>query len=77
MGVARASFRRYGQRSRGLPSPRRSAAARFGRDGDLDELCALVRRERLVSVVGAGGAGKTRLALLTRAFAQTQQRAFA
>ena len=34
-----------------------------GRDGDLDELCALVRRERLVSVVGPGGAGKTRLAL--------------
>jgi predicted ATPase/class 3 adenylate cyclase len=34
-----------------------------GRDGDLDELCALVRRERFVSVVGAGGAGKTRLAL--------------
>ena len=34
-----------------------------GRDGELDELCALVRRERLVSVVGAGGAGKTRLAL--------------
>ena len=34
-----------------------------GRDGDLEELCALVRRERLVSVVGAGGAGKTRLAL--------------
>jgi predicted ATPase/class 3 adenylate cyclase len=34
-----------------------------GRDRDLDELCALVRRERLVSVVGAGGAGKTRLAL--------------
>jgi hypothetical protein len=28
-----------------------------GRDGDLDELCALVRRARLVSVVGAGGAG--------------------
>jgi predicted ATPase/class 3 adenylate cyclase len=34
-----------------------------GRDGELDELCALVQRERLVSVVGAGGAGKTRLAL--------------
>jgi predicted ATPase/DNA-binding SARP family transcriptional activator len=34
-----------------------------GRDGDLDELCALLRRERFVSVVGAGGAGKTRLAL--------------
>ncbi len=35
----------------------------IGRDGELEELCALVRRERFVSVVGAGGAGKTRLAL--------------
>ena len=34
-----------------------------GRDDELEQLCALVRRERLVSVVGAGGAGKTRLAL--------------
>lgn len=34
-----------------------------GRDRELDQLCGLVRRERLVSVVAAGGAGKTRLAL--------------
>ena len=34
-----------------------------GRDWELDRLSVLVRRERLVSVVGAGGAGKTRLAL--------------
>jgi predicted ATPase/class 3 adenylate cyclase len=39
-----------------------------GRDGELAELCALVRRERLVSVVGAGGAGKTRLALAAARF---------
>jgi predicted ATPase/class 3 adenylate cyclase len=42
---------------------REDLRALVGRDRDLDELCALVRRERLVSVVGAGGAGKTRLAL--------------
>ena len=34
-----------------------------GRDSELDQLCGLARCERLVSVVGAGGAGKTRLAL--------------
>lgn len=34
----------------------------IGRDGDVDELAALVRNRRVVSVVGAGGIGKTRLA---------------
>ncbi|MGH2872912.1 MAG: adenylate/guanylate cyclase domain-containing protein [Solirubrobacteraceae bacterium] len=42
---------------------REDLRALVGRAGELDQLCALVRRERLVSVVGAGGAGKTRLAL--------------
>ena len=34
----------------------------LGREGDLDELRAAVRRSRLVSVVGPGGLGKTRVA---------------
>lgn len=34
-----------------------------GRDGALDELLELTRAHRLVTVVGAGGIGKTRLAL--------------
>ena len=35
----------------------------IGRDGDLHELAALVRRSRLVTVVGTGGLGKTRISL--------------
>src|SRR5690242_2444598 len=35
----------------------------IGRDGELDELAALVRRSRLVTVVGTGGLGKTRISL--------------
>jgi predicted ATPase/DNA-binding winged helix-turn-helix (wHTH) protein len=35
----------------------------IGRDGDLDRLEARLRDARLVTVVGAGGVGKTRLAL--------------
>lgn len=38
-----------------------------GRDGELAELIPLVRDERLVTLTGAGGAGKTRLALATAA----------
>jgi predicted ATPase/DNA-binding CsgD family transcriptional regulator/Flp pilus assembly protein TadD len=34
-----------------------------GRDGELSELARLLRRSRLVTLVGPGGAGKTRLAL--------------
>ncbi|KAA2212595.1 ATP-binding protein [Teichococcus oryzae] len=35
----------------------------IGRDGDLDRVAARLREARLVTVVGAGGVGKTRLAL--------------
>lgn len=38
-----------------------------GRDAELAELVPLVRSERLVTLTGAGGAGKTRLALATAA----------
>ncbi|SDE24545.1 ATP-binding protein [Belnapia rosea] len=37
----------------------------IGRDGDLDRVEARLRDARLVTVVGAGGVGKTRLALAT------------
>ena len=43
-----------------LPAPLGSFV---GRDGELDELPALVRSHRLVTLTGPGGAGKTRLAL--------------
>ena len=43
-----------------LPAPLGSFV---GRDGELDELSALVRSDRLVTLTGPGGAGKTRLAL--------------
>jgi predicted ATPase/class 3 adenylate cyclase len=35
----------------------------IGRSRSVDELCALVRRSRLVTITGAGGIGKTRVAL--------------
>lgn len=39
-------------------------ASRFiGRTHELDELCSLVQSHRVVTLTGAGGAGKTRLAL--------------
>jgi predicted ATPase/class 3 adenylate cyclase len=34
-----------------------------GRSRSVDEICALVRRSRLVTITGAGGIGKTRVAL--------------
>lgn len=37
--------------------------ALVGRDDELDEVTALVRRDRLVTIVGAAGCGKTRLAI--------------
>ncbi len=43
-----------------LPAPLGSV---IGRDGELDDLPALVRSHRLVTLTGPGGAGKTRLAL--------------
>lgn len=43
-----------------LPAP---LGTFVGRDGALDELSALVRSNRLVTLTGPGGAGKTRLAL--------------
>jgi predicted ATPase/class 3 adenylate cyclase len=39
----------------------------IGRTGDLEMLTALVERERLVTLVGVGGVGKTRLALAVAA----------
>lgn len=36
-----------------------------GREAELDEIVALARRSRLVSLIGPGGVGKTRLALET------------
>jgi predicted ATPase/DNA-binding SARP family transcriptional activator/tetratricopeptide (TPR) repeat protein len=45
---------------RGIPVP---PALLLGREAELDELQALVGRERVVAVVGPGGVGKTRLAL--------------
>jgi class 3 adenylate cyclase len=57
----------------GLRAPRVSQAARtnlsatrsafIGRRAELDELHALVAEHHLVTIVGSGGAGKTRLAL--------------
>ncbi|MEV4880112.1 AfsR/SARP family transcriptional regulator [Streptomyces cyaneofuscatus] len=49
---------------------RRPLGPFVGRRADLDALCATVDRERLVTVVGPGGVGKTRLALETCALAQ-------
>lgn len=57
--------------SAGSPSSATAAASRLppeatpliGREADLPVLAALVRANRLVSVVGPGGVGKTRLAL--------------
>lgn len=46
------------------PQPRRTPAPRsgfFGRDAEVSRLRAAVRRERLVSVVGLGGIGKSHL----------------
>src|SRR6185436_10197106 len=47
------------------PAPAINAPARdrlLGRDRDVDALCELMRAHRLVTIVGAGGIGKTRLA---------------
>ncbi len=43
-----------------IPTP---ATTLFGRSKELDELAGLLRTHRLVSIVGTGGIGKTRLAL--------------
>ena len=42
-------------------------SAFVGRDEDLAAVCALLERERLVTLIGTGGVGKTRLALQTAA----------
>ncbi len=47
-------------RLHGVPRP---ATNLIGRDGELADLCELVGRERLVSLVGPTGVGKTRLAI--------------
>jgi predicted ATPase/DNA-binding SARP family transcriptional activator len=43
-----------------LPSP---VTRLFGRDSDLDAITGLLGHERLVTIVGVGGGGKTRLAI--------------
>ncbi|NKE47168.1 helix-turn-helix transcriptional regulator [Roseomonas frigidaquae] len=53
-----------------VPAPRPAVMPRpltrlVGRDADLDRLAARLCEARLVTVVGAGGVGKTRLALAT------------
>src|SRR5690242_10532669 len=50
---------------RGLPATILPAAVteRIGREGELEELLDLARGHRFVTVIGAGGIGKTRLAL--------------
>ncbi len=40
-----------------------AVAALIGREAELAELCALLESHRLVSIVGAGGVGKTRVGL--------------
>ena len=40
-----------------------SLSSFIGRDADLDEISALVRKHRLVTITGAGGVGKTQTAL--------------
>ena len=49
-----------GSRLRGRPVPRYSTAI-VGREGAATELIGLATRERLVTVVGTGGVGKTRM----------------
>ena len=49
-----------GAATNNLPAP---VASFVGRRSDLAELTALVARHRLVTIAGAGGAGKTRLAV--------------
>ncbi|WP_245910090.1 AfsR/SARP family transcriptional regulator [Nocardia amikacinitolerans] len=52
----------------GLPAPRDAIGLRaapnalLGRDGDIDELVGLLRAARVVTVLGPGGTGKTRVA---------------
>ncbi|MBQ0958756.1 winged helix-turn-helix domain-containing protein [Ideonella sp. 4Y11] len=63
------------------PPPIRGASAPgappllFGRDDDLSQLHAALGRHRLVTLVGEGGIGKTRLALALLAQAREQGRA--
>ena len=55
-------------RTSGAPAPSvtnlpRQVAPLIGREGDLQKLASLLRQHPLVTLVGAGGVGKTRLAL--------------
>ena len=52
--------KRDAQRSGRVPSP---VTRWFGREDDLDGITGLLEHERLVTIVGMGGAGKTRLAV--------------
>ncbi len=61
--------------SRGAPSNLPSPLTSFiGRSRELEELSALIETARLVTLIGSGGAGKTRLALQAAAGAQTGYR---
>ena len=44
-------------------TPPASRGPLFGRDADLADLCGLLARHRLITIVGAGGVGKTALAV--------------
>jgi len=46
-----------------LPDSARVASTLIGREDDIAALQALVNRERMVTIVGAGGIGKTRVAM--------------
>lgn len=50
-------------RSSAEPHLPRRATRLLGRSGDLDRIVALVREQPIVTVVGPGGCGKTRLAI--------------
>ena len=51
------------ERFRGLNTIPISATTLFGRDKELSEVIELIKTNRLVSIIGSGGMGKTRMAL--------------
>ena len=64
-GAPMAVASRFGIAARARPAPRLPPApALFGREALLAELEDLAKRERLITLTGAGGSGKTSLALV-------------